>query len=192
MLNYASIFGLKTALKLKGNDYSWLGRFVACIRSLELCIDFSIASFTLDTWVVLCSGLLSCRDILSMSESSYLGPSSAGLLCLYSRVRFYLDAPPSKENIMTRMLALCFNFAGIMVVRFFLGFLESINGPVFVIITSNWWTRSEQAFRTAFWLGGTPVSEVSSLLCWFWPSVTYLRLDWQLHWWTSDVRLGLE
>ncbi|GKT62785.1 hypothetical protein ColTof4_01595 [Colletotrichum tofieldiae] len=28
ILNYASIFGLKEALKLEGTDYSWLGRFV--------------------------------------------------------------------------------------------------------------------------------------------------------------------
>ncbi|UKZ61330.1 uncharacterized protein TrAtP1_002596 [Trichoderma atroviride] len=52
---------------------------------------------------------------------------------------------------------LCFNFAGIMTARFFLGLVESIIGPVFVIVTSNWWTRPEQAFRTAFWLGGTPI-----------------------------------
>ena len=45
-----------------------------------------------------------------------------------------------------------------MVNRFFLGLIESIIGPVFVIVTSNWWTRPEQAFRTAFWLSGTPVS----------------------------------
>ncbi|UKZ74854.1 hypothetical protein TrVFT333_002524 [Trichoderma virens FT-333] len=51
---------------------------------------------------------------------------------------------------------LCFNFAGIMAARFFLGLVESVIGPVFVIVTSNWWTRPEQAFRTAFWLGGTP------------------------------------
>lgn len=57
-----------------------------------------------------------------------------------------------------RQLALCFNFAGIMAARFFLGLVESIIGPVFVIVTSNWWTRPEQAFRTAFWLSGTPVS----------------------------------
>lgn len=44
-----------------------------------------------------------------------------------------------------------------MAARFFLGLVESIIGPVFVIVTSNWWTRPEQAFRTAFWLGGTPV-----------------------------------
>lgn len=44
-----------------------------------------------------------------------------------------------------------------MAARFFLGLVESIIGPVFVIVTGNWWTRSEQAFRTAFWLSGTPV-----------------------------------
>ncbi|EGX93375.1 allantoate permease, putative [Cordyceps militaris CM01] len=52
---------------------------------------------------------------------------------------------------------LCFNFAGIATARFFLGLVESIIGPVFVIVTSNWWTRQEQASRTAFWLSGTPV-----------------------------------
>ncbi|KAK4066869.1 hypothetical protein Trihar35433_7296 [Trichoderma harzianum] len=52
---------------------------------------------------------------------------------------------------------LCFNFAGIAAARFFLGLVESVIGPVFVIVTSNWWTRPEQAFRTAFWLGGTPI-----------------------------------
>lgn len=44
-----------------------------------------------------------------------------------------------------------------MVNRFFLGIMESITGPIFVVVTSNWWTRNEQSFRTAFWLGGTPV-----------------------------------
>ena len=53
--------------------------------------------------------------------------------------------------------ALCYNFAGLAVNRFFLGFMESITGSVFVVVTSNWWTRPEQAFRTAIWLGGTPI-----------------------------------
>lgn len=57
-----------------------------------------------------------------------------------------------------KSVALCFNFAGIAAARFFLGLVESVIGPVFVIVTSNWWTRPEQAFRTAFWLSGTPVS----------------------------------
>ncbi|KAJ5771892.1 major facilitator superfamily domain-containing protein [Penicillium odoratum] len=60
-------------------------------------------------------------------------------------------------SCITLLTPLCYNFAGIATVRFFLGLVESIIGPVFIIITSNWWTRSEQAFRTAFWLGGTPI-----------------------------------
>lgn len=55
------------------------------------------------------------------------------------------------------MKALCSSFAGMATARFFLGAVESIIGPVFVIVTSNWWTRQEQALRTAFWLSGTPV-----------------------------------
>lgn len=54
--------------------------------------------------------------------------------------------------------AVCSNFGGAATIRFFLGFFESVTGAVFVMITSNWWTRQEQAFRSAFWLGGTPVS----------------------------------
>ncbi|KUL87926.1 hypothetical protein ZTR_03881 [Talaromyces verruculosus] len=57
----------------------------------------------------------------------------------------------------TLLTPLCYNFSGILAVRVCLGLMESIIGPVFVIVTSNWWTRQEQTFRTAFWLGGTPI-----------------------------------
>ncbi|RKK69402.1 hypothetical protein BFJ69_g12749 [Fusarium oxysporum] len=60
-------------------------------------------------------------------------------------------------SIIVLLTVKCTNFAGIATIRFFLGLCESIIGPVFVIITSNWWTRPEQAFRTAFWLSGTPI-----------------------------------
>uniref|UniRef100_A0A8H7KEZ2 Major facilitator superfamily (MFS) profile domain-containing protein n=1 Tax=Bionectria ochroleuca TaxID=29856 RepID=A0A8H7KEZ2_BIOOC len=121
MLNYASIFGLKTALKLKGNDYSWLG-------SIFYLGYMGGAMF----W-----------PTLVQRYPQHVGKLISGAVFSWAA--------------MSLLTPLCFNFAGIMSVRFFLGFLESINGPVFVIITSNWWTRSEQAFRTAFWLGGTPI-----------------------------------
>ncbi|KAK2776156.1 transporter C460.05-like protein 3 [Colletotrichum kahawae] len=72
----------------------------------------------------------------------HVGKFVSGAVCIWSAI--------------VLLTPLCFKFAGIMTVRFFLGLMESIIGPVFVIITSNWWTRPEQAFRTAFWLGGTP------------------------------------
>ncbi|KAH8693645.1 major facilitator superfamily domain-containing protein [Talaromyces proteolyticus] len=37
-------------------------------------------------------------------------------------------------------------------------------GAFFVIITSNWWTRQEQAFRAAFWLAGTPIGNLMGCL----------------------------
>ncbi|CEJ89649.1 hypothetical protein VHEMI05480 [[Torrubiella] hemipterigena] len=60
-------------------------------------------------------------------------------------------------STITLLSPLCNSFAGMATARFFLGAVESIIGPVFVIVTSNWWTRQEQALRTAFWLSGTPI-----------------------------------
>lgn len=85
-----------------------------------------------------------------------------------------------------------------MAARFFLGLVESIIGPVFVIVTGNWWTRREQAFRTAFWLSGTPVSSCFSV-----PAVIItdsamiqaadtLQIDRQLYRRTSFICLGIE
>ncbi|KAI5467804.1 major facilitator superfamily domain-containing protein [Mariannaea sp. PMI_226] len=121
ILNYASIFGIKDALHLKGSNYSWLGSIFY--------IGYMIGSMAwaklVQRWPQHCGKFISAA-ILIWSSIVLLTP-------------------------------LCFNFAGIMAVRFFLGLVESIIGPVFVIVTSNWWTRKEQAFRTAFWLGGTPI-----------------------------------
>ncbi|KAI1626706.1 major facilitator superfamily domain-containing protein [Exophiala viscosa] len=45
----------------------------------------------------------------------------------------------------------CHNYAGIMVNRFFLGFLESTVAPAFTVLVTFWWTREEQALRTSLW-----------------------------------------
>lgn len=52
--------------------------------------------------------------------------------------------------------AFCINFAGIASVQFLFGLVESIIGPVYVVITSNSWKYREQPFVMAFWLCGTP------------------------------------
>lgn len=84
---------------------------------------------------------------------------------------------------LTIYLALCFNFAGIMAARLFLGLLESVIGPVFVIVTSNWWTRPEQAFRTAFWLGGTPVRTFLTAFCIISEKRSLSNIDWKFLRW---------
>ncbi len=45
----------------------------------------------------------------------------------------------------------CYNYTGIMLNRFFLGFLESTVAPAFTVLVTFWWTREEQALRTGLW-----------------------------------------
>jgi MFS family permease len=45
----------------------------------------------------------------------------------------------------------CTSYAGIMINRFFLGFLESAVAPAFTVLVTFWWSREEQALRTGLW-----------------------------------------
>jgi MFS family permease len=47
--------------------------------------------------------------------------------------------------------AACHNFAGLVTVRFFLGALEAVCQPTFVLLTGMWYLRSEQASRAVYW-----------------------------------------
>ncbi|PMD47908.1 MFS general substrate transporter [Hyaloscypha variabilis F] len=49
------------------------------------------------------------------------------------------------------------SFAGLAIDRFFLGGLESVIAPTFVIVTARWYTRQEQPIRQVIWFMGTPV-----------------------------------
>lgn len=44
------------------------------------------------------------------------------------------------------------NYAGLLVLRFFLGALEATVTPAFIILTSAWYKNTEQAKRVGFWL----------------------------------------
>lgn len=48
--------------------------------------------------------------------------------------------------------AACSSFAGIASVRFLLGMTEATISPGFVAVTGMWWTRQEQAGRSALWI----------------------------------------
>ncbi|RDW84454.1 hypothetical protein BP6252_02044 [Coleophoma cylindrospora] len=48
--------------------------------------------------------------------------------------------------------AACSSFAGLATVRFLLGMFEATISPGFVAITGIWWTRQEQASRSAIWV----------------------------------------
>lgn len=48
-------------------------------------------------------------------------------------------------------LAACKNYAGLLVCRFVLGALEAAIVPAWVLFTSQWYTKEEQAFRVGVW-----------------------------------------
>lgn len=48
--------------------------------------------------------------------------------------------------------AACSSFGGIATVRFLLGITEATISPGFVAVTGMWWTRAEQAGRSALWI----------------------------------------
>lgn len=58
----------------------------------------------------------------------------------------------------------CFNYAGIMINRLFLGFLESAVAPSFTVLVTFWWTREEQTLRTGFWYSCVGVATAISPL----------------------------
>ncbi|KAI0852934.1 MFS general substrate transporter [Daldinia vernicosa] len=48
--------------------------------------------------------------------------------------------------------AACSSFASLATVRFFLGVVEATVSPGFVAVTGMWWSRQEQAGRSALWI----------------------------------------
>lgn len=63
-------------------------------------------------------------------------------------------------------MAACQNYSHLMATRFFLGLFEAGCLPIFSIITSNWYRRSEQPLRVAAWyctngLGNMTVAALS-------------------------------
>lgn len=58
----------------------------------------------------------------------------------------------------------CFSYTGIMLNRFFLGFLESTVAPAFTVLVTFWWTREEQALRTNLWYCCVGVATIISPL----------------------------
>lgn len=48
-------------------------------------------------------------------------------------------------------MAACKNYAGLLACRFFLGVLEAAIVPAWVLFTSQWYTKEEQAFRVGIW-----------------------------------------
>ncbi|KAJ5806404.1 MFS transporter [Penicillium pulvis] len=60
--------------------------------------------------------------------------------------------------------AAVFNFAGFFAIRFFLGLLEAVVSPAFIMLTSMLWTREEQSLRSSYWLSVNGISAIVGAL----------------------------
>ncbi|KAI2624218.1 MFS general substrate transporter [Hypoxylon sp. NC1633] len=52
------------------------------------------------------------------------------------------------------------SFASLMTIRAILGCMESCINPAFIVISSQWWTRSEQPLRISYWYLGNSIGQV--------------------------------
>ncbi|KAJ5676038.1 MFS transporter [Penicillium macrosclerotiorum] len=60
--------------------------------------------------------------------------------------------------------AAVFNFSGFFAIRFFLGLLEAVVSPAFIMLTSMLWTREEQSLRSSYWLSVNGISSIVGAL----------------------------
>lgn len=125
-INYAAIFGLKTDLKLTGEEFSWV-----------------VSLF-------------------------YLGQLASEYPAAYVLSRFHITLFVGATIVVWGGVEMAIgstqNFHGLAAARFFLGFAEAAVSPAFVIITSNWYRRSEHPIRVATWVSMNGISQIVGAL----------------------------
>ncbi|KAF2167326.1 hypothetical protein M409DRAFT_53930 [Zasmidium cellare ATCC 36951] len=60
--------------------------------------------------------------------------------------------------------AAVFDFGGFFTVRFFMGALEAVVSPAFILLTSMFWEKEEQSLRSSFWLACNGFSSIIGAL----------------------------
>lgn len=76
----------------------------------------------------------------------------------FGRPGVYLPAVMVVWGTISALTAACRNFTGLVLVRFFLGFVEAAYFPGCLYFLSSWYTRKELAFRTAMLYVGSLLS----------------------------------
>ncbi|KAK6330479.1 hypothetical protein TWF696_003370 [Orbilia brochopaga] len=72
----------------------------------------------------------------------------------------YLGFSVIMWGVTTACTAACHNFAGLLVVRIFLGAFEAAIAPCLILITSMWYTKSEQVPRMSLWYSGLGIGQI--------------------------------
>lgn len=94
----------------------------------------------------------------------YFGLLTAQFPMTYFIGRFRVTVVVSIAVILWGTCAMCLaaphNAAGLLAARFFLGFCEGVAAPGFVVITSNFYKRSEHPIRVAVWQGTNGFAQI--------------------------------
>ncbi|KAM0263814.1 hypothetical protein ACHAPA_008548 [Fusarium lateritium] len=99
----------------------------------------------------------------------YLGQLISEYPAAYILSRFRITRFVGVTIVVWGLMEMCMgasnNFGGLAATRFLLGFAEAAVSPAFIIITSNWYRRSEHPVRVATWISMNGISQiVGSLL----------------------------
>lgn len=93
--------------------------------------------------------------------------------------RILMSAIVIAWGISTCGLAASTNFPGLLASRFLLGLFEASCLPLFTIITTTWYRRSEQPLRIAIWYGTNGIASMLGSLLAF--ACSYLHAGAKLH-----------
>lgn len=75
-------------------------------------------------------------------------------------LRGYVTANVVLWGVIVAAQAGCTSYGGMLAARFFLGLTEATVVPAWVIYTSQWYTREEQAFRVGLWFASCGLSQI--------------------------------
>ncbi|KAK5661044.1 hypothetical protein OQA88_12423 [Cercophora sp. LCS_1] len=126
----------------------------------------------LDKVILNYAGVMSIRQDLNLQGNDFSNVATflfVGLLCFEIPNIYFLQRFPAAKwlganvilwGIATACGAAARNYQTLLVSRVFLGIFEATIGPSLMLISSQWYTKSEQAPRFSFWYLGLGLGQI--------------------------------
>jgi MFS family permease len=137
-LQYAAVMGLPKDLNLKGNDFTNVATFL-----FVALFCFSVPNGKWDLDRLKQSGLMQLVYFLQVVPAAK-----------------WLGANVVLWGVATASGAAAHNYHTLLVSRVFLGIFEASIAPSLILISSQWYTKSEQAPRFSFWYLGLGLGQI--------------------------------
>ncbi|GAB1321013.1 hypothetical protein MFIFM68171_11223 [Madurella fahalii] len=176
----ASSGDLDAAWKYLENHRDVDGKSQINLVALRRKIDFRIVPLMflcytlqfLDKVILNYAAVMGIREDLGMLENEFSNVATflfVGLLCFEIPNIYFLQAVPAAKwlglNVIlwgtaTACGAAAHNYQTLLVSRVFLGIFEATIAPSLMLISSQWYTKSEQAPRFSFWYLGLGLGQI--------------------------------